>query len=72
MKYKEFVTWCNERATDGCWSCETAEICIQIMAVLRKSSFWKRRKYWNSIKDTVIETIVNPTNALIAKIGKNN
>ena len=31
MTYKEFESWCNYRACDGCWSMKEAIICIGII-----------------------------------------
>lgn len=63
MTYKEFVAWCNYRATDGCWGMITAMTCIAIMADVRKEPFWKREKIWKTEwEQRVLDEIVNPIN----------
>lgn len=44
MTFKEFTAWCNERACDGRWGMVEAMVCIDLMAEIRKLSFWKREK----------------------------
>lgn len=36
MKFKDFVKWCNDRDSDGCWSFMTATYCIDIIEEVRK------------------------------------
>ena len=49
MKYKEFVSWCNERACDGMWGPNAAMACIEVMQYVRSQPFWKREKAWEKI-----------------------
>lgn len=28
MKFREFVSWCNQRAVDGCWGMLEAMVCV--------------------------------------------
>jgi len=49
MKYKEFVAWCNEQASSGLWSMNTALLCINVMAYIRKKPFWKREREWQKV-----------------------
>lgn len=65
MPYKEFVAWCNERACDGCWSMETAMYCIKIMDNINHLPFWKRKKEWSKVKDTIETEVVSVINAKI-------
>ena len=61
MKFREFVSWCNQRAADGCWGMLEAMVCIDIMETVRKERFWKREKFWKEkYADDVLEQIVNP------------
>lgn len=61
MKFREFVSWCNQRATDGRWGILEAMVCIDIMETVRKERFWKREKFWKEkYADDVLEQIVNP------------
>ena len=53
MTYKEFVSWCNERSRDGCWSMGTAIYCIEVMKKINSLPFWKRKKEWLKVKDTI-------------------
>lgn len=65
MKYKEFVQWCNERASDGCWGYTTAITCINIIDDMRSLSFWNRKKKWKQISEDVFNELVHPTNQKI-------
>lgn len=33
MTFKEFESWCNDRAADGCWGIVTAIICIDNIVI---------------------------------------
>lgn len=72
MTYKEFVSWCNERACDGCWSMETAIYCIKIINIIDALPFWKRKKAWLEVKGTIETDIVSVINAKIQalKVGE--
>ena len=48
MKYKDFVTWCNERACDGQWSLKTVLIVVDVTNAINKKFFWQREKAWRS------------------------
>lgn len=65
MTYKEFVAWCNVRACDGYWSANTAIACIEVMKKINALPFWKRKKEWLRVKDTIERDIVAVTNAKI-------
>ncbi len=65
MTYKEFVSWCNERACDGCWSMRTAIYCIEIINNINRLPFWKRKKEWLKIKDKIETDVVSVINAKI-------
>lgn len=71
MKYKEFLDWCNQRASDGCWGLIEAIICANACKDLYSIPFWKRKKKWNEIGPELIDKIVNPTNKLIEERMKN-
>ena len=61
MKFREFVSWCNQRAADGCWGMLEAMVCVDIIETVRKERFWKREKFWKEkYADDVLEQIVNP------------
>ena len=61
MKFREFVSWCNQRAADGCWGMLEAMVCIDIMEKVRQERFWRREKFWKeNYADDVLEQIVNP------------
>lgn len=69
MKFKEFVSWCNDRSCDGCWSMLTAITCIELIKIVRKVPFWKREKYWKLVYESkVLEQIVNPINRKIQEV----
>lgn len=66
MKFKEFKSWCNDRAADGCWGMLDAMVCIDLIHELRKVPFWKREKVWREqYENQVINEIVNPINEKI-------
>ena len=61
MKFREFVSWCNQRAADGCWDVLEAMVCVDIIETVRKERFWRREKFWKeNYADDVLEQIVNP------------
>lgn len=74
MKFKEFVKWCNERASDGCWSFESAYYSIQIINKIKSIPFWKRKRVWEKeeFEKYVTNYIVEPTNELINKYRGDN
>ena len=59
MTYKEFVSWCNERACDGCWSIMTAMYCAEVLGKINALPFWKRKKEWLKAKDTIEANVVS-------------
>ena len=64
MTFKQFVTWCNDRASDGCWGMMTAVICIDIISQMRKTPFWKRKKRWETefnFNNALYKDVVKPT-----------
>ena len=65
MTYKEFVNWCNRRACDGCWSMGTAIYCIEVVKKINDLPFWKRKKEWLKVKDTIEKDVVSVINAKI-------
>ena len=72
MTFKEFTAWCNERACDGRWGMVEAMVCIDLMAEIRKLSFWKREKFWRELYEKrILDEIVEPINQkiLIAKLA---
>ena len=42
MKFREFVSWCNQRAADGCWGMLEAMVCVDIIETVRKGRFCLR------------------------------
>lgn len=71
MTFKEFVSWCNERACDGCWGMITAIVCIDFMKTVKKQPFWKREKFWKQeYEQIVLDEIVNPINKKIEEVLK--
>ena len=65
MTYKEFVSWCNERACDGCWSMGTAIYCIKVLKAINALPFWKRNKEWLKVKDGIERDVVSVINEKI-------
>lgn len=72
MKFREFVSWCNQRATDGCWGMLEAMVCVDIIETMGKERFWKREKFWKEkYADDVLEQIVNPIEKKIEEMVRN-
>lgn len=68
ISFKKFSDWCNDRACDGCWSLNTAKICLSIYDDVSKIPFWKRGRIWKrDYEEFVLNQIVNPINELIKK-----
>lgn len=66
MTFKEFTAWCNEQACDGWWGMVEAMVCIDLMAEIRKLSFWKREKFWRELYEKrILDEIVEPINQKI-------
>ena len=65
MTYKEFLSWCNGRACDGCWSMGTAIYCISVIDRINALPFWKRKKEWLKVKETIEKDVVSVINAKI-------
>lgn len=69
MKYKEFRTWCNQRAADGCWSMITAMFCIHIMEEVKKIPFWKHERIWKQkYEEEIMQDVVNPIEKKIEEV----
>lgn len=68
MNFKEFASWCNDRAADGCWGMMEAICCCDAASKIYKQPFWKREKIWQmQYKDNVMP-IVEATNKKIKEI----
>lgn len=63
MTFKQFESWCNERACDGCWSRRIAMFCIAVCHQVGKCRFWKRKKVWRELD--IEQNIVRPINEKI-------
>lgn len=73
MKFKEFVSWCNQRACDGCWSLNTAITCINIVNAVREEPFWRRGKVWKrDFEWFVVDEIVVPIENKIKEVFQND
>lgn len=70
MTYKEFNSWCNKRASDGCWGVDTAIFCIDIINQVKKQPFWMKEKKWQEInaKYYIQDNIVDIINKKIIEI----
>lgn len=63
MKFKDFVKWCNNRASDGRWDFISATCCINIIEKVRKEKWWRRKKYWKEKYECdVLKDIIIPIN----------
>ena len=71
MTFKEFVSWCNNRAADGCWGLYDATVCITIVDEVRELPFWKREKFWKEkYEEKVIRAIVEPIEKKISELRR--
>lgn len=69
MTFKEFESWCNQRACDGCWGGLDSMVCIDIIQTVNEKWFWKREKFWQEeYADDVMEQIVNPIEKKIKEV----
>lgn len=63
MSFKDFISWCNDRAADGCWGRDTAMACIEIMRIVNSLPKSKRERYWQDhFEEWVLSSIVKPLN----------
>lgn len=67
MTFKEFRVWCNQRASDGCWGLNEAQICISVVKEVLKQPRRKQETFWHGVNWAIdIEnSIVIPTNQKI-------
>lgn len=69
MTFKEFVSWCNQRACDGCWGMLDAMVCIDIVNTIRKELFWRREKVWKrDFENRVVDEIIIPIENKIKEV----
>lgn len=59
ISYKQFNTWCNKRAADGCWSMKTAIYCLSLIDKINKVWFFRREKVWKENYEEFARSIVN-------------
>ncbi len=72
MKYRQFVSWCNDRATDGYWDFRTAEFCCHLISKLNKHNFIMRNKLWKSHYEWYVSHyVVRPINLKIVNLKSN-
>lgn len=63
MKYAEFNDWCNERASDGCWSMVMAIQCCDIHNEINALPRRKREEKFQKIaKRTNLVEVINNIN----------
>ena len=71
MKFKEFVSWCNDRACDGRWGMLEAMVCADIIQTIRKKLPWAIERFWKkNYEERVLGEIVKPTNQKIEEREK--
>lgn len=58
MKYKDFLDWCNDRATDGGWTLQLATECIKIIEELQNIPWWKRNKVWKKNYEQQVGSLI--------------
>ncbi len=59
MTYKEFNSWCNKRAADGCWPLSIALTCCEECSAVMKLPFFKKHKKLKEDIPEVYQDIVN-------------
>lgn len=63
MSYKEFFSWCNDRACDGMWSMKTAIICLDIIDEIEKIEVKflgiKLKRKTERLKEEAWQSIIN-------------
>ena len=64
MKFKEFASWCNDRAFDGQWGMVAAIVCSETASKIYSYPFWEREKLW---KDTYKDDIMPIVEAINEK-----
>lgn len=64
MKFKEFLTWCNERACDGEWGASHAVICTNVIRQIKILPFWKRENEWKKWEKDILDCVVTPVNKI--------
>ena len=71
MTYKQFVSWCNARACDGCWGMLTAMYCIAAVEEINSKPFWKREKAWKASnrENDIVNRIIIPINRKMEELG---
>ena len=68
MTWKQFQRWCNERACDGCWGYEEAMLCIDVLRMIRRLPFWKRKRVWRKVEDKMLAKVITPINKKIQEV----
>lgn len=69
MRFREFKSWCEQRACDGCWGLAEAKASIAIIEIISSALFWKREKLWREkYEESVVRQIVNPIERKIKEV----
>lgn len=65
MSYKEFFSWCNDRACDGMWDMKTAINCLDIIEEIEKIEVKflgiKLKRKTERLKEEAWQSIINNT-----------
>jgi len=73
MTFKEFASWCNQRACDGMWGLQAAVFCSNLCEEIYKYRFsFRRENIWNKHpkRGTAI-SLVKGINERIAEVVEN-
>lgn len=70
ITYKEFKTWCNERAQDGQWGFAAAQASIIILDNMKEIGFWSRKKVWREKYATHATALVEYTTRIAEKLAQ--
>jgi hypothetical protein len=70
ITYKEFKTWCNERAQDGQWGFAVAQASIIILDNMKEIGFWSKKKVWREKYATHATALVEHTTRIAEKLAQ--
>lgn len=69
MKFKEFRSWCDQRACEGYLGMPEDMVCLAIIERILRDPFWNRERLWRKeYEEKVVRNIVNPTERKIKEV----
>lgn len=70
ITYKEFKTWCNERAQDGEWGHIIGMQSITILDKMKRVRFWRKNRVWRENYQAQATAIVEHTTWIAQELAK--